>query len=345
LRAIWLPILLELDAKRGLAAFERILAPLPKEANGEAVSWFSGLFGRHGNSAVNLRAEAYTPDLLLQLVRLAYTHVRIADDAHHEGMFSPDTRDDAETGRNNILSALLSLKGESGWEAKIALANDPLAAHFRDRLVALAEESSAEEADGTALNYAQLAALDRSGEAPPATRDAMFALMRDRLDDLDDLLLQDFSPREVWATTTNEHILRRGIAHELRTMANQSYTVDQESVTADEKETDIRLRSTVSDQEGTIELKVGESWPGTVLRDTLRNQLVERYMAADACRAGCLLVTVASDRQWAHPETGRLMSFEELIAYLNAEAAKLVKELGGAIRLFVKGLDLRRRLR
>ena len=173
----------------------------------------------------------------------------------------------------------------------------------------------------------------------------MFALMRDRLEDLDDLLLQDISPREGWAATKDEHILRCGIAHELRTIANNCYKVEQESVTADEKETDIRLRSTVSDEEGTIELKVGESWSGTVLRDTLRFQLVERYMAADACRAGCLLITVASERKWQHPTTGALIDFEELIDFLHIEAAELVEEYGGAIRLLVKSLDLRPRIR
>jgi hypothetical protein len=36
----------------------------------------------------------------------------------------------------------------------------------------------------------------------------MFELMRDRLDDIDDLLLQDVPPREAWAGTTELRVMR-----------------------------------------------------------------------------------------------------------------------------------------
>jgi ferredoxin-like protein FixX len=127
-------------------------------------------------------------------------------------------------------------------------------------------------------------------------------------------------------------------------MANQSYTVDQESVTADEKETDIRLRSTSSKQQGTIELKLGDKRSATDLFATINDQLLTKYMAADECRAGCLLVTIATDRQWDHPKTGKRIHFEQLIAVLNEEAERLSRELGGSAKLMAKGLDLRPRL-
>jgi hypothetical protein len=67
-------------------------------------------------------------------------------------------------------------------------------------------------------------------------------------------------------------------------------------------------------------------------------------MAADDCRAGCLLVTIARDRQWEHPRAGKRIGFEELMAVLNEEAERLSKELGGVAKLMAKGLDLRPRL-
>src|ERR1700688_3756029 len=172
----------------------------------------------------------------------------------------------------------------------------------------------------------------------------MFALMRDRLDDIDDLLLQDESPREAWANITDEHVMRREIARELRNAAKQTYIVDQESVTADEKETDIRLRSTSSKQIGTIELKLGDGRSGRDLFKTINDQLLKKYMAADECRAGCLLVTIAKDRKWDHPKTGERIGFEELMVILNEEAERISKELGGTAKLMAKGLDLRPRL-
>jgi hypothetical protein len=67
-------------------------------------------------------------------------------------------------------------------------------------------------------------------------------------------------------------------------------------------------------------------------------------MAADECRTGCLLVTIAKDREWDHPKTGKRIGFQELIAVLNEEAERLSKELAGTAKLMAKGLDLRPRL-
>jgi hypothetical protein len=242
------------------------------------------------------------------------------------------------------LSALFAATGPEGWAAKIEIANDPLFAHIKDRTIAVAEEKAAEEADNVVLTEAEFAILDRHGESPPKTRDAMFALMQDRLDDIDDLLLQDVSPRELWASIKDEHVMRRELARELRDAARQSYTIDQEAVTADEKETDIRFRSTASRQQGVIELKLGDDRSGTDLFNTIHDQLLTKYMAAEECRAGCLFVTIAKDRQWEHPKTCQRIGFDELIAILNEEAEQLSRGLGGTVKLMARGLDLRPRL-
>jgi hypothetical protein len=342
---VWLSALLYLNPADGVNTVEAGLRESAASKTGEGVQWFATLFGRDsGGIAINLAAPAFTPALLLKLVRLAYQHVRITDDVRHEGSYSPDTRDHAEQGRSAVLSALLATTGTDGWEAKLAMAADPLFAHFKDRAIALAEERAAEEADATALSEAEFAVLDQTGEAPPATTEDMYALMRDRLDDLDDLLLQDISPRELWASIGEEHLMRRELARFLRDAAKQSYIVDQEAVTADEKETDIRLRSTASGQQGTIELKLGDNRTANDLLKTLNNQLLTKYMASDDCRAGCLLVTIAKQREWQHPFTGQRIGFVELIVLLSDEAARLSRELGGMAKLMAKGLDLRPRL-
>ena len=59
----------------------------------------------------------------------------------------------------------------------------------------------------------------------------------------------------------------------------------------------LRLASDASDQQGTIELKVGEKDRSAAeLRTTLKEQLFTKYMAADSCRAGCLVVSIATDK-------------------------------------------------
>ena len=254
---VWLPTLMRVDPELGASALEdRIRTVEPGELS-EAVKWFSVLFGER-HDAINLKTPAFTPQLLLRLLRLAYSHVRSVDDAEHEGSYSPDTRDHAERARNGIVNALFEVKGEEGWAAKLEMANDPLCAQFKDHIIAVAEEHWAQEIDSVAFDETQAIALDKTGEAPASTNEAMFAIMSDRLADLDELLLRDTSPRDLWAGITDEKIMRREIARQLQNTANGLYKVDQEAVTADEKETDIRLRSVVSEHEAVIELKLAE---------------------------------------------------------------------------------------
>ena len=346
LARVWLPILFRLDALAGIEALEHRLAGSGPIEDSGAIGWFAELFGdRHSEAAVNVRDARFSPVLLLRLLRLAYRIVCPENDAVHEGSYSPDTRDHAERGRDAILNALLEAPGLAGWEAKLELANDPVLGHFRDRAIAIAKDRLAHEADSTALSAAQIVALDRTGEAPPATRDAMFELMRDRLDDLTDRLLHDDSPRAAWALIKDEKIMRRVIAGELRHLANGAYKVDQEAATADEKETDIRMRSTASEHEAIIELKIGDqSRSARELRSTIKDQLVTKYMASEYSRAGCLLVTISSDKGWEHPDSGQQLDFGSLIVMLDESAVALANDLAGSVRLCVRGLDLRPRL-
>lgn len=340
---VWLPTLMRIDPELGVVALEDRLRTVEPEKRSEAVTWFSTLFSDHHN-AINLRDAAFTAKLLLQLLRLAYHHVRLNHDTKHEGCFTPDTRDDAERARNAIVSALFDAKGEEGWAAKLEMAEDPLCAHFKDRILAVAEEHWAQEIDSVALDEAQAIALDKTGEAPASTNEAMFAIMSDRLADLDDLLLRDASPRAAWAGIADERVMRREIARELSHAANGLYKVDQEAVTADEKETDIRLRSVVSAHEAVIELKLADGRSACDLRDTIYDQLVKKYMAAENSRSGCLLITLAKDRTWNHPDSGQRIGLSELVSLLREEAKRVENAMVGSVAIAVQVLDLRPRL-
>ena len=325
------------------SALEDRLRTAEPGARSEAVKWFSVLFGdRHDE--INLKTPAFTPQLLLRLLRLAYHHVRPIDDVEHEGTYSPDTRDHAERARIEIVNALFEAKGKEGWAAKLEMANDPLCAHFKDRILAVAEEHWAQEIDSVAFDETQAVALDKTGQAPASTNEAMFALMIDRIAELDDLLLRDTSPRGAWAGITDEKVMRREIPRELSHAANGLYKVDQEAVTADEKETDIRLRSVVSEHKAVIELKLADHRSARDLRDTIRDQLITKYMAAETSRSGCLLVTLAMDRKWKHPDNGTRIGLTKLMSLLRDEAKRVEEAMGGVVAPRVHLLDLRPRL-
>jgi hypothetical protein len=342
---LWLATLFALNPAAGVESLETGLEGAPIGEMGQGVKLLGYLFNRHGgNASIDLTGPGFSPDLLLRLLRLAYRHVARDDDIEHEGAYAPGARDDAQQGRNAILSALLASTGTDGWRAKLELAADPMFDHLKDRIIAVAEERAAEDADNAIISEGQFVQLDRTGEAPPTTTIAMFELMRDRLNDIDDLLLREYSQRELWALIPNERLMRRALADVLSNAGNGCYVVDQESVTADEKETDIRLRSTVPGQQAIIELKLADCRSASDLLATLNDQLLTQYMAAEDCRSGCLLVTIARERRWDHPETGQRIDLNELMSLLAAEAERLQKRMGGSVKLMVKGLDLRPRL-
>lgn len=343
----WAQTLLRLDPDSGTLNLERILSGQPEPDRALKEAWIAAIFGdRHGRGIpVDFSSERFTPNILLRLVLLAYAQVQVADDVHHEGTYSPDTRDDAQTGRSAILDVLLDREGQDAWAAKLRLADDPLLAHFRDRALALAREKSATEADNLRFTEIEVAGIVTRFEAPPKSREDMSALLSDRLDDIEDLLLADASPRELWARIDQEHLLRREVARELTRMSNGLYIVSQESVTADEKETDIRLASTAADQEGVIELKRAEGFSGRVLFETIFGQLVQKYLAPRNRRAGLLVISLATKGHFEHPESGERLTPEEFLAVLKVEAKRIEQHLGHEISIDVRLLDLRPRLR
>jgi hypothetical protein len=342
LEAVWLPVLMRLQPEEGVARLEALLRDVEPQPLGIGVEWIARLFGdRHNEVLVNPRDPGFTPNLLLRLVRLAYRQVRRCDNIHHDGVYHPGPRDHAESGRNALLNALLDRAGPDAWAAKLELAADPEHSDFRDRLLIVAREKAAEEIDRETLSDDEAAALDRQYEAPPTNPDDLFALLRDRLDDLEEMLRGDASPRKGWSQIQDECAMRQVIANELEHSANGLYSVPQEAATANENFTDIRLRVAGHDLEAVIELKIGERWSGRELRDTIKDQLVDKYLVPENRRVGCLLVTVASTRTWQHPESGAALDPVALQSLLEETAAAVADRMGHSVRLIARVLDLR----
>lgn len=166
-----------------------------------------------------------------------------------------------------------------------------------------------------------------------------------------------------WLALWNEHVRRELMAREPETLLSmgdpeslalsvrgdllrafvRAYTVTREAEVADAKRTDIRLAAVRGDQKATIEIKIADKgWSVNELERALREQLVGQYLCHESCKAGCLLLTYNGDKKyWEHPGTGASMTFNELIAHLDALARTIEAEQGHAVRLSVRGLDLR----
>ena len=341
----WLPVLFSIAPLRGVEGMLAVLAPLPVEPNGEAVRIIGSLFNERTGSGSADWASKLAPAQLLRLTLEFHRHVRSEDDLVHDTVYSREARDFAENGRQYIFDALMKASGPQALSAKLALAADPLFERLRDRIAALAQESLAAEIDSSAWTPTEVATLLSRKELSPKTATDMAQLLVDRLDDLQELLLKDTGPRAGWASIDDENTLRPLIARELEVASREAYTVDQEAVTADGKETDIRLRA-LSGYQATIELKVGEKGRSArELCDTIDEQLVKKYMAHRDARTGCLLVSVSDpDRYWLHPDTGERIDRFGLQTLIQAKADAAQQQLGGDARVLARVLDLVPRL-
>ena len=340
----WLRGLFRFDAVRGAEALVKGLGDRnASDTRSFAIEAFATLFGGHDAVSFEVPDPSRRAHLLGQLVRHAYGFVRREDDHVHEGVYTPSTRDDAETARGFLLSKLLDTPGSEANRVILELADEDDFAHLRDRLRYLARQQAATDAEFSPFSPENMAELYTRCEAPPRDRDGLFAIMMDRLHDLAyDLRHHDFSDRGTVQTITDEAAMQRTLAMRIDARSNGAYSVTREEEVADGKRTDIRLLAPSGAQKAAIEVKIADNgWSLPDLRRALHDQLVGRYLRHSNCRAGCLLLTYhGRKRYWINPETRKRLKFLEVVALLIDEARILEKESSYGVRLAVFGLDL-----
>ena len=112
-----------------------------------AVETFAALFGDRAAVAFEIEDPAQRTRLLGQLVRYAYAFVRPEDDEVHEGAYSPNVRDEAETARHFLLSMLFDIPGPDARRLLMDLADEDDFAHCADRLRFRARQRAAIDAE------------------------------------------------------------------------------------------------------------------------------------------------------------------------------------------------------
>ena len=343
LALVWLKGLFQFDAARGAQVLIRSLEDGKAAGSADrAIKIFAALFGDRGAVAFEVMDLAQRARLLGQLVRYAYAFVRREDDQVHEGTYTPNTRDNAETARNFLLSMLLDTPGPDAWRVLLELADEDDFAHFADRLRFQARQRAALDAEFPPFDPGDVIALDTCHETPPRDRDGLFAVMMDRLGDLaHDLAHDDFTNRPTLRGIGTEPEMQRNLAREIRQRANGAYEVTREEEVADNKHPDIRLSVANRDLKAAIEVKIADNWTLTDLERALRNQLTAQYLRPSSRKAGCLLLTYhGRKRYWVHPETRKRLTFPELVALLNDKARVIETDSMHDVRIAAFGLDL-----
>ncbi|MBO6624610.1 MAG: hypothetical protein JJ938_07010 [Roseicyclus sp.] len=342
----WLKMLTQLSLEQGCEAVLTATADLStQEAREAAISIFAAIFGdRHwgGQPSFDGVENGRRLDLLTQLVIRAYQTVRPQEDQHHEGTFTPNTRDHAEEARGYLLSTLTSTKSPRTLSVLYELSAMPEFAHLTDRLKQMATELAANISEPEAMNASAFRIFDQERNYHAYDDPSLFAVMNHRLADFKHHLLND--EQTTVATlrkVEGETELRQFLSYWLTQNARSAYSVTQEAVAIAEKRTDIRLHAVGLDRYASVEAKLDDArhrWSGSQLRDALIDQLVGRYLNHERCRVGCLLICMRETRQWEHPDPGEKMDLETTVAWLQS-IANAIMEARSELLLSVKGIN------
>jgi hypothetical protein len=346
-RLTWLVAWMCVDADGALSTLRAWLddAHDPAEADARMVAFCGALMSHREIRFGSIWSNFERLEILRELVPLVYRHVRIEDDNAHVGTYSPNARDNAEAARGYLLSRVAQMPGRRAFKTLIAFSQELPNQWSRDRMIVLARRRAAEDAEQDAWVASDVTNFANEAEKDPRSGRDLFELTLNRLDDLKlDLEEGDASEAAILTRVDRETELRNWFASRLRQASRGRYSVPPEEELADAKRPDLRIHAPAVDAPVAIELKIADKWKCPQLAERLRNQLIGQYLRDTRSRFGIFLLVRHGTKQgcW-RPETGKPLSFSQLIEQLQAEAQAILKERYDLEDVRVVGIDLTRR--
>jgi hypothetical protein len=342
-KALWLAVLLCLNASRAVTALELwVNAGLSdKESERRITSVLTYLWSDYSQGFKSQHADFMQPDLLLRILKLTHRYVRVENDISHQEVYTPGPRDHAQQARSQLLERLQSIPGEATYRALLELSRVPSRNYARDHMLILAEGRAEADADLPPWSPGDVVRFAVEAQRDPASQKELFDLACARIDDLKlNFEEGDESEASLFSKVEDEPELRRALANRLKDTASEKYTTGSEEELADKTRTDIRLHNPRVDGRIPIEIKIAGKWSSTQLRERLKNQLVGQYMLE--VRYGIFLVVnrgnVSDRKQWTIDHRRR--GFHDLVRWLREEAKGIAAHSLAIDMLEVIGIDL-----
>lgn len=336
----YVALLLLADAAAGasqLAAWLREAKAEEREALAEQA--FSLLFGLRGSLVTEPLQRAPVRELEA-LVIFAYQLIRPEEDTVHEGSYTPDTRDDAESGRWTVVKALRDSPGPDGFAAMRRLGDHPAVAVHARRFRQMARGMAERDAEMPAWTISEVVAFEQRHLAPIKTGADLFRIVLGTLDDIVlDFENEDASSRRVVETAKDEQAVQNWLTEQLRHRSGGRFHAHREVEVAGGDLPDIVVASTAAPCEVAIEVKHGgKGWTIRKFEGALQ-KLARSYLKPAARRHGVLVITHHGDRSWRNPSTRKPMTFLDLIEHLSAVASSLTCNPTGPAAVAVRGID------
>lgn len=237
------------------------------------------------------------------------------------------------------------MPGREAFDTLMAFSQELPNKWSQDRMIVLGHRRAAEDAEQDPWVASNVSNFANEAEKDPRSGRDLFELAWNRLDDLKlDLEEGDASEAATVIRVNLETELRNWFANRLRQASRGRYSVPPEEELADATRPDLRIHAPAIDAPVAIELKIADKWAYSQLVERLRNQLFAQYLRDRRSEFGIFLLVWRGEKKgWKHSETGKLLSFSELIEHLQGQAQAILKERYDLEDIRVVGIDLTRR--
>ena len=279
-------------------------------------------------------------NFLKDLVLLAYRYIKRSEDNVHEGVYSPSLRDDAESGRNTILSALLKRKGPEAYQSMIELAEMPEIKESAHRFRQLARGMAERDSEFLAWTEDEIIKFEKKYIAPIKTGKDLYRVVLSVLDEIRyQLEHEDVSSKCLLKSADGEESIQNWVAEHLGLRSKGRYQVFREAEVANKNKPDIIIPGITVPVEVAIEVKQADSWSPNELKKALTKQLAEDYLKPMTRRHGVLFLTDHGRRKWRHPHKTKKLTFDMLVEFLSKEAMSIDNNSTGHVQVSVFGID------
>lgn len=259
----------------------------------------------------NIQEEWKELDNLAKLVPMVCKYITVDEDIHHEGVYSPNDRDNAQYFRSSLINIVGSKKYAKEDRSKlIKIANDLAEGWHKNYFLRIADKILVDDTDIESLKEKDIIDFENGDDLPANCAEDLFKIVCNKLDDIkSDIELSDYSIKELYHHLSisqnkkesdkikKEEYFQRYMLKEMRFLAKKLYSSIREPEVNDNKKPDIQVWEKCWCIN--IECKIADSWSFCELTKAIEKQLVGQYLKHPSCQYGVLLLAnMKEKRRW-----------------------------------------------
>lgn len=324
-KALWFAVWMGID---GMAAVQQLKLRLDTSPNGTELIVFlcSLLSGEDMHQSIGIKNPDYLkPTCLRRFIPIVFQYVKLSEDIHHEGAYTPSARDHAQRFRSLLLDYLAKTDAGEASDLLRQLADEPEMSQVRDWILNLLQQRLEKEADMPPWTADDLREFAELHETDPKNDRELFEIAEKRLQIVKwDVESAENSLRDEVRKDAPEFHLRRWLQRKLAERSQNRYTVPQEPEIDQRQRPDLRLENPKTAPIA-IEVKWAERWTLSDLLEGLEKQLVGQYLRSYNSRYGIYVLGHIGDKATWNDTAGNSLALWQVEIIIRQRAFEIMQ--------------------